>query len=223
VSSARLGYSDEELHGVPEGSDLGLGCGNPQALAELRPGEIVLDLGAGGGIDCFMAARRVGEAGRVIGVDMTPEMVAKARANAEKGGYANVEFRLGEIERLPVADSTIDVVISNCVINLSPDKPSVYREAYRVLKPGGRIAISDVLATSELPDHVRNDLGLQTACVGGAVTIDDLTRLLTDVGFRKVAIRPKDESRQIVGAWAPGQGWEDHIFSASIQGEKPRG
>ena len=171
VISKRLGYSDSEINQVPEGADMGLGCGNPKAIAALRAGEVVVDLGSGGGFDCFLSAQEVGETGYVIGVDMTPDMVTKARSNAEKGKYSNVEFRLGEIEHLPVADGTADIIISNCVINLSPDKDSVYREAYRVVKPGGRLSISDIVATETLPDEIQKDLALVSACVGGAATI----------------------------------------------------
>ncbi len=174
--SAQLGYSEEELAFAPEGANLGLGCGNPQAIADLKPGEVVVDLGSGAGFDCFLAARGVGPAGRVIGVDMTPEMVASARENARKAGLDNVEFRLGEIEHLPVADASADVIISNCVINLSPDKPAVFRDAFRVLKPGGRLAVSDVVATAELPESWRDDMRLLSACISGAVDIDALSQ-----------------------------------------------
>ena len=163
---------------LPEGADLGLGCGNPQAIAALKPGRRVLDLGSGGGFDCFLAARQVGESGRVIGVDMTAEMVAKARENAGEAGYVNVEFRLGEIEHLPVADASVDVIISNCVINLSPDKGQVFREAFRVLRPGGRLAISDVVATAPMPDEIRKDLALYAGCLAGAAAIDHLEAML---------------------------------------------
>jgi arsenite methyltransferase len=218
--SAKLGYSQEDLRGVPQGADMGLGCGNPQAIAALKPGETVLDLGAGGGIDCFLAARQVGESGHVIGVDMTPEMVSKARANAAKAGYVNVEFRLGEIEHLPVADASVDAILSNCVINLSPDKPGVYREAYRVLKPGGRLAISDVVATAPLPEEARNDLRLHAACVSGAAEIDDLKSMLAEAGFTDVRITPKDESKEIIRQWTPGGRIEDYVVSATIEGRR---
>jgi SAM-dependent methyltransferase len=167
-ASEGMGYSKEEVDSVPDGADLGLGCGNPHGIAALKPGETVLDLGAGGGFDCFLAARQVGDSGRVIGVDMTPDMVSRARKNAEKGGYENVEFRLGEIERLPVADGSVDVILSNCVVNLSPAKSKVFEEAYRVLKPGGRLAISDIVATGPLSEAMKRDLELISGCVAGA-------------------------------------------------------
>lgn len=219
--SSRLGYSAEELSAVPEGSNLGLGCGNPQAIAELKPGEVVLDLGSGGGFDCFLASRQVGEAGRVIGVDMTPEMISKARANASKGGFSNTEFRLGEIEHLPVADQSVDVIISNCVINLSPDKPQVFREAFRVLKSGGRLTISDVVLTAELPPEIKNDLdALYAGCISGASPIDELKLILEQSGFTQVTIEPKDESRAFIQDWLPGAHIEDYIASAIIKGVK---
>ncbi|WP_303906340.1 arsenite methyltransferase [Thiohalomonas denitrificans] len=221
IASQRLGYSDEELGAVPEGADLGLGCGNPQAIAALKPGESVLDLGSGAGFDCFLAARAVGDSGRVIGVDMTPEMLAKARENARKGEYRNVEFRLGEIEHLPLADADVDVIISNCVINLSPDKPQVFREAFRVLKPGGRLAVSDVVATAELPEQARQDLALYTGCIAGASPVGELEVMLRDAGFEAIRIAPKDESRAFIRDWAPGRGVEAYIASASIEAVKP--
>jgi SAM-dependent methyltransferase len=219
--SLRLGYSRADLLAVPEGADMGLGCGNPRAIASLVPGETVLDLGAGGGFDCFLAAAEVGPEGRVIGVDMTPDMLLKARGNATRGGYANVEFRLGEIEYLPVADATVDVIISNCVVNLSPDKPQVFREAFRVLKPGGRLAISDVVASTELPASIRDDPYLHSACVAGASLVDELEGMLAAAGFVDVAIAPKDESRDFIRDWAPGRGVEDYVVSATIEGRKP--
>jgi SAM-dependent methyltransferase len=187
-ASLQIGYSEEELKAVPDGANLGLGCGNPVAIASLMEGETVLDLGSGAGFDCFLAAREVGTSGRVIGVDMTPEMIEKARANAKKGGYGNVEFRLGEIENLPAADVSVDAVISNCVINLSPAKDKVFAEAYRVLKPGGRVMISDLVLTRELPGPVAGSLAAYAGCISGAVRKDAYLRLLEAAGFRKVRI-----------------------------------
>jgi SAM-dependent methyltransferase len=216
-----LGYSAEQTGTVPEGSNLGLGCGNPQAIAALRPGEVVLDLGSGAGFDVFLAAQAVGPAGRVIGVDMTAEMVSRARANQIKGGYDNVEFRLGEIESLPVADGSVDVIISNCVINLSPDKPRVFRETFRVLKPGGRLAVADIVALAPIPEELRQDWDLYTGCVAGASPVDDLKAMLKDAGFEEIKIVHKGESREIVGGWFPGRKTEDYVASASIEAIKP--
>ena len=220
-SSLQIGYSQEELKAVPAGADLGLGCGNPQAIAALQPGETVLDLGSGGGFDCFLAVRQVGPGGRVIGVDMTAEMVAKARKNAGEAGYANVEFRLGEIEHLPVADASVNVIISNCVINLSPDKGQVFREAFRVLRPGGRLAISDVVATAPMPDEIRKDLALYAGCLAGAAAIDHLEAMLREAGFHQIRIQIKEESRRFIRDWAPGRKIEDYLASASIEAVKP--
>ena len=220
IFSTRLGYAQADLSQVPEGADMGLGCGNPRAIAGLRPGEAVVDLGSGGGFDCFLAAREVGATGRVIGVDMTPEMVSKARENALKGGFDNVEFRLGEIEHLPVADGSVDVVISNCVVNLSPDKGQVFREAWRVLRPGGRLAMSDVVATTELPEEFRNDPVLYSGCMGGATLIEDLAAILEEVSFSDIRITPKDESREFIRDWAPGRKVEDYLVSAHIEAIK---
>jgi arsenite methyltransferase len=186
--SELVGYSREEMTQVPEGANLGLGCGNPVALASLREGETVLDLGSGAGFDCFLAAGAVGETGRVIGVDMTPEMVQKARENAQKGGYQNVEFRLGEIENLPVADNLADVIISNCVVNLAPDKRRVFREAFRALKPGGRLMVSDIVLREELPDFLRNSISAYVSCVAGAMKKEDYLEAIEAAGFRDVRI-----------------------------------
>ncbi len=186
--SRSIGYSEEELGSVPEGANLGLGCGNPVALASLKKGETVLDLGAGAGFDCFLAADRVGKRGKVIGVDMTPEMVEKARENARKGGYKNVEFRLGEIENLPVADSSVDVIISNCVINLSPDKKRVFQEAFRALKPGGRLMVSDIVLLKELPDFIKNSVQAYVGCLSGAIMKDAYLKLIKAAGFSNVKV-----------------------------------
>lgn len=222
AASMGLGYSSLDVNQVPEGANMGLGCGNPKAIASLQLGETVLDLGSGGGFDCFLAVQEVGGSGTVIGVDMTPEMVSKARANAEKAGYRNVDFRLGEIENLPVADAVIDVIISNCVINLSPEKAKVFQESFRVLKPGGRLAISDVVATAELPENLKSDMTLFTGCMSGASSITDIEKMLKDVGFEDIAIKPKDESREFIRNWAPGRKIEDYVVSATIEAIKPK-
>ena len=192
--SEQLGYERSELRAIPAEADLGLGCGNPTALAGLRAGETVLDLGSGGGIDCFLAARMVGPKGRVIGVDMTPAMLERARTAAEKGGFANVEFRMGEIEHLPVADATVDAVISNCVINLSPDKGRVFREAFRALKAGGRLLISDVVLSGELPPQVRDDLEQRAACVSGALPETEYLQLMREAGFSEVSVLARTDA-----------------------------
>lgn len=219
--SIKLGYSTEDLKAVPGGSDMGLGCGNPKVIASLQGGETVIDLGSGGGFDCFLAAREVGESGHVIGVDMTPAMLSKARKNAESAAYGNVEFRLGEIEYLPVPDATADVVISNCVINLSPRKQQVFHEIFRVLKPGGRVAISDVVATCELPDEVKNDLELHSACISGASQLEELQEYMQLAGFKDISIEPKDDSAEFIRDWAPGRQIEELVVSAYIQATRP--
>jgi arsenite methyltransferase len=186
--SKSIGYTDQDLKAVPEGANLGLGCGNPLALASLREGETVLDLGSGAGFDCFLASHQVGKNGKVIGVDMTPEMLDKARGNAEKGEFANVEFRLGEIENLPVGDNQVDIVISNCVINLSPTKEKVFREAFRALKPGGRLMVSDIVLLQELPERIRNSVAAYTACVAGAETKENYLGTIRKAGFQDIRI-----------------------------------
>jgi len=219
--STRLGYSEGDLARVPDGADMGLGCGNPRAIASLRAGEVVVDLGSGGGFDAFLAAHEVGESGQVIGVDMTPIMLSKARTNAEKGNFTQVEFRLGEIEHLPIADNTADIIISNCVINLSPHKEQVFRDAFRVLKPGGRLAISDVVATAEMPAAMKNDPMLHAGCMAGASLIDELETMMAKAGFESIRIVPKDESREFIRDWAPNRGVEDYVVSACIEAVKP--
>ncbi len=220
--STRMGYSEEDLANVPSGADMGLGCGNPRAIASLKAGEVIIDLGSGGGFDAFLAAHEVGESGRVIGIDMTPTMISKARKNAEKGKFSQVEFRLGEIEHLPVPDNTADVMMSNCVINLSPNKPQVFRDAFRALKPGGRLAISDVVATCEMPDEMKNDPILHAGCMAGASLVDDLITMMKDAGFEQVVVEPKDETREFIRDWAPGRGVEDYVVSARIEAVKPK-
>ena len=221
--SAIMGYSKEDVDSVPEGANMALGCGNPVALASMKPGETVVDLGSGGGFDCFLASKEVGETGKVIGVDMTPAMISLARKNAAKMETNNVEFRLGEIENLPMADNTADIIMSNCVINLSPDKQSVYREAYRVLKPGGRLSISDVLATAQLPEKVRNDLALVGACIGGAATTEDVTEMIEQAGFQEITITPKDNNWELLKEWDPARSENavDYVTSAYIEAVKP--
>jgi len=221
--SAFFGYSDEEMLAVPDGANLGLGCGNPQAIAEMKPGETVVDLGAGAGFDAFLAAGKVGVKGRVIGIDMTHEMLEKARKNAKKGGYKNTEFRLGEIEFMPVANDTADVIISNCVINLSPNKEQVFRESFRTLKPGGRLAISDVVATAPFPDDFKDDDHLLSGCVIGASMADDVHLWLERAGFENILIDIKEQSREGIADWAPGRGIEKYVVSAIITANKPCG
>ena len=186
--SKQIGYSEGDISSVPVGANLGLGCGNPIALASLQEGEVVLDLGSGGGFDCFLAAAKVGPSGKVIGVDMTPDMLERARANARRGGYTNVEFRLGEIENLPVADNSVDAVISNCVINLSPDKLGVFAEAFRALKPGGRLMISDIVLLEQLPQEVRNSVAAYVGCLAGAIMRDEYLDAMGTAGFRDIVV-----------------------------------
>jgi arsenite methyltransferase len=220
-SSRQLGYTDADLAAVPDGADLGLGCGNPQAIAGLKPGERVLDLGSGAGFDVFLAARQVGPTGRVIGVDMTPEMIDRARANAAKIGVDHVDFRLGEVEQLPVDDGSIDVIMSNCVINLAPDKPAVFREAFRVLAPGGRLAISDIVAIGTLPAAIAADPAAHTGCIAGAASVAELERMIAGAGFKDVRIAVQSQSRILIEEWSPGTGVEQFVASALIEAVKP--
>jgi arsenite methyltransferase len=221
--SKMMGYSDKDLEHIPEQSNMGLGCGNPKAIASLKPGETVLDLGSGGGFDSFLAAREVGESGKVIGVDMTPEMIQLARKNASEMNVQNVEFRLGEIENIPVADNSVDVILSNCVINLSPEKQKVFQETYRVLKSGGRLAISDIVAVKLLPEDFRNNPEMLCGCIGGAALVDDIRKILEEIGFSNIAIEIVHESGNLISQWFPGQHTEDYVRSAMIQASKPRG
>ena len=222
-SSLELGYQADELNALPSGADMGLGCGTPLAFAALQPGETVLDLGSGGGIDCFLAAQQVGPTGRVIGIDMTPEMLAKARDNAVRVSATNVEFKLGEIESLPVADRSVDVIVSNCVINLSPDKTRVFREAFRVLRPGGRLAISDIVASAPLPEQIADDPVALAGCIAGAPVIDDLRAELVAAGFVGVHVEINESSRSFIKNWNPGSGAEHYVASAAIRAVRPKG
>jgi C_GCAxxG_C_C family probable redox protein len=217
-----LGYSNEDFASVVEGANMNLGCGNPVAISKLKKGETVLDLGSGGGFDSFLAAKAVGPRGRVIGVDMTAEMLTKARDNAQKMKADNVSFRLGEIEHIPVANSTVDVILSNCVVNLSPDKKSVWRETYRVLRPGGRLAISDVVATTELPESMKEQAALLTGCVAGADHVDDIEAQLRKVGFENISIEINPNSKQFLQHWFPDSGVEHYVASATIEARKPK-
>jgi SAM-dependent methyltransferase len=219
-ASAKVGYSAADLAAVPDGANLGLGCGSPLGAARLAAGETVLDLGCGGGLDAFLAARQVGPTGRVIGVDMTPDMVVKARANAAKVEATNVEFRLGEIEHLPVSDASVNVIVSNCVVNLSPDKPAVFREAWRVLAEGGRLVIADVVATAPIPDALRADMTAYAGCVAGAAHIDDLRAMLEEAGFADVKITVDEASRALMGDWFPSTGADRVVASATIEATK---
>jgi SAM-dependent methyltransferase len=221
--SRRMGYSEAELAAVPDGANLGLGCGNPQAIAALKLGEVVVDLGSGAGFACFLAAKQVGGAGRVIGVDMTHEMLNKARENAAKTGAGNVEFRLGELEYLPIADNTADAILSNCVINLVPDKAQVFREAFRVLKPGGRLAVSDVVNVAPLPPELKADPALLCGCIAGPAAVEQIESWLAQTGFVDVRVTLQPDSRELVASWAPGRGIENFVISASIEAHKPVG
>ena len=221
AATQRLGYSKEEIAAAPEGANLGLGCGNPQAIAELTAGEVVLDLGSGGGFDAFLAAKAVGATGRVIGVDGSSDMVTLARSNASKHGTANVEFRLGEIEHLPLPDASVDVVISNCVVNLAPDKRAVYAEALRVLRPGGRIAISDIVAMAPMPEELADDVAAHCGCVAGAARAGDVVEILRTLGFTEISVTPDPGSAEVIAGWAPGRGFEKLVASAQIRATKP--
>ena len=218
--SRELGYSQEELSNVPEGSNLGLGCGNPQAIASIRQGETVLDLGSGAGFDAFLAVAKVGKTGRVIGVDMTPEMIDKANKNARKRNFGNVEFRLGEIENIPLENNTVDIIISNCVINLSPSKPKVYDEAFRVLKKGGRLAISDIVSKRQMTEEMKQDSEAYCACISGASSMIEIENMLKDSGFEKIQIMQKPDSSEFIKRWSDKFASENYVVSALITASK---
>lgn len=211
------------MNRVPSEANMGLGCGNPIAIAAIKEGETVLDLGSGGGFDCFLARAQVGKSGYVIGVDMTPDMIMLARKNLEKSGYTNMDFRLGEIEHLPVPDESVDVIISNCVINLSLDKEQVFRDAYRVLKNGGRLSISDVVATAEMPIDLKQDISMLMSCVAGAEHVDKIKLMLLGAGFKDIEMEPKANSRDIVSSWIPDKHIEDYVASYIIEARKMEG
>jgi ubiquinone/menaquinone biosynthesis C-methylase UbiE len=192
VSISR-GYSADELATLPQGAEMGLGCGNPTGLAEIKPGEVVVDLGSGAGVDCFLAAQRVGERGLVIGIDMTEDMIERAKQNAKEGGFTNVEFRLGDIENIPVQDSSVDLVISNCVINLAPDKERVFRQIYRILRPGGRLCVSDIVSKGRIPDSVRSDMEKWAGCIAGAMEKTEYLGLIRNLGFQKTEVRTEND------------------------------
>jgi SAM-dependent methyltransferase len=219
-----IGYDAEALAAVPEGANLGLGCGNPLAHAGVRPGEVVLDLGSGAGMDAFLAAREVGPAGRVIGVDMTPDMIDRARENARKSGVANVDFRLGEIERLPVADASVDLVISNCVINLSTDKSAVFAEAFRVLKPGGRMVVSDLVLKQPLSDDVRHSVEAYVGCVAGASLQTEYLAMMREVGFKQVDVLEERSygDAELFGGYEWLREAANSVVSAKVRAVKPR-
>ncbi|MBT3256990.1 MAG: arsenite methyltransferase [Deltaproteobacteria bacterium] len=221
-SSQQFAYTEDDIKKAPNGSYLGLGCGNPLSKAVVKSGETVLDLGSGGGFDCFLAARQVGEDGRIIGVDMTPEMVSKSRENSERADYGNVEFRLGEMENLPVADESVDIVISNCVINLSPDKPRVYSEVSRVLKPGGRLIVSDMVSRAPVPDDIHKDPDLYVGCIAGASFVDDLKDMLNHAGFQEIGIQFKEEDPKTAGEQMTNNNIRDFVCSATVEAVKSK-
>lgn len=219
--SEQIGYSKEDLQSLPKEAEMGLGCGNPISFAGLKLGEVVLDLGSGGGVDCFLASKIVGPTGKVIGVDMTTEMISKARKNGAAGNYENVEFRLGEIEHLPAGDKTVDAVISNCVINLSPSKLQVYKEAHRVLKPGGRLAVADMVALQSLPDDLKNDLAAYTGCLAGAELISQLETWLSEAGFERIQIKIRQKSSEFIQSDSTQGNLAAYIASADVTAFKP--
>lgn len=220
--SEKLGYSENEVENVPDNSNLGLGCGNPQAIALINDGETVLDLGSGAGFDCFLASRQVGETGKVIGIDMTFQMVDKANENARKGNYSNVEFKLGEIENLPIEDNSVDVIISNCVINLSPDKQKVFDDSFRVLKKGGRFAVSDIISENSMTEEMKKDMESYSGCISGASSLEEVKTMLEKSGFKKIKIEPNLESKNFIKDWSSKYDSENFIVSASITATKPK-